>query len=250
MGRPHCTDAPEVPGGNRCENEVDIVLVDPADEFRLSVAGYLYREGYHVQEVKSGADFQKHLEQAVPSLAILEVDLPDADGLSLALEASENYGTSIMFVTQRTSPFDRVAALELCADDYICKPVELREILARVRSVLRRRDTARSSGGTPVYSFCGYTLDLIHRRLSDNRGEPVPLTGGEMALLAALLASKGRPMSRERLLSIISKRDVHDVDERSVDTLVRRLRRKIEANPARPALIQTVHGVGYRLAAD
>src|SRR5699024_5020582 len=153
----------------------------------------------------------------------------------------------IIFVTIRDNDFDRIAALELGGDDYVTKPVHLRELLARVRSVLRRRAGSIHAVVATSYSFAGYYLDLIRRDLVHEQRGRIKVTAGEFNALAALVAYRGEAVSREYLLEAISVRDALDVELRTVDTLIRRLRQKLEADAAEPALILTVHGVGYCL---
>lgn len=225
-----------------------ILVVEDSPENRQLLTTYLRQEGFVVLEAADGAEFHAVLETATPALVILDIQLPDTDGLTLALETRRRSDAGIIFVTARDNDFDRVAALELGGDDYVTKPVNLRELLARVRSVLRRR--ARSGPGlSRNYRFAGYQLDLVRRELLDGNNERVALTTGEFNVLAALVVHAGDPVSREYLLEAISQRDALEVSERTVDTLIRRLRRKLEPNPRQPRLILTVHGVGYQLAA-
>lgn len=225
-----------------------IVVVEDSPETRHLLTRYLWQEGYDVLEAADGTAFRALLETVSPALVILDIELPDTDGIALAQEARRRSDAGIIFVTVRDNDFDRVAALERGGgDDYITKPVNLRELLARVRSVLRRRASA-APAPAHHYRFADYRVDLVRRELIDGEGERVPLTAGEFNVLAALVVHRGESVSRQYLLEAASPRDSREVSERTVDTLVRRLRCKLEPNPERPRLILTAHGIGYRLA--
>lgn len=226
-----------------------ILIVDDCPENRGLVAAYLEQQGYTVHEAEDGAAYRARLAELAPALALIDIELPDTDGLTLALETRRQTDAGIIFVTVRDNDFDRIAALELGGDDYLTKPVNLRELLARVRSVLRRRAAGLVAPGARL-PVGGYELDLLRRELLRRDGARVETTQGELNLLAALAAHRGEPVSREYLLQSISPRDPSEVSERTVDTLVRRLRRKLEPDPDNPTLIVTVHGVGYRLGGD
>ncbi|KAB7623809.1 response regulator transcription factor [Alkalilimnicola sp. S0819] len=227
--------------------DMPIVVVEDSPETRHLLVEYLRQQGYRVHEAADGAAFRELLRSLTPVLVILDIELPDTDGLTLAREAHRHGEPGIIFVTVRDNDFDRVAALELGGDDYITKPVNLRELLARVRSVLRRRQ-AGAAAVTTSYQFHGYRLDLVRRELSLADGERVPLTAGEFGVLAVLAAHRGQPVERGYLLEAVTSRDPLEVSERTVDTLVRRLRCKLETDPRHPRLVLTVPGVGYRLA--
>jgi DNA-binding response OmpR family regulator len=177
--------------------------------------------------------------------------LPDEDGLSLARELRATTEIAVVILTGKADTVDKVVGLELGADDYVTKPFDERELLARVRSVLRRTaaDTGagRSAGGTRA-CFAGWTLDLDAYELTSPAGEPVSLTSHEFQLLAAFVEHPRRVLTREAILDLVAGRD-WSPDDRSVDVLVGRLRRKIEDDPRNPRLIETVRGVGYKLSA-
>ena len=225
-----------------------VLIVEDADENRALISAYLQAEGFRVLEAADGRGYQALLRDEQPDLVLLDIELPDTDGLTLALETRERTDAGIIFVTVRNNQFDRVAALELGGDDYVTKPVDLRELLARARSVLRRRSDPGTSR-IPVLRFNGVTLDLVRREaVDDATGEPLPLTSGEFSLLAALLARRGEAVRREELLAVVTNRDAHAVSERTVDTLVRRLRQKLGLSARSGHGIEAVHGVGYRIA--
>jgi two-component system, OmpR family, response regulator len=190
------------------------------------------------------------------NLVILDLRLGDEEGLDLLRQIRSNSDVPVIIITgHRRDDIDRVVGLELGADDYLTKPFNLRELLARVRAVLRRFDTGRSPPAQQPgsdherhrYRFCGWQLDSRTRRLADPTGAAVSLTKGEYALLLAFLDAPQRPLSREQLLQ--ATRMHEDVFDRSIDVQILRLRRKLEQDPSAPHLIQTERGVGYVFAA-
>lgn len=189
-----------------------------------------------------------------PNLVLLDLRLERDDGLNLLREIRSRFDVPVIIITgHRRDEIDRVVGLELGADDYICKPFGLRELLARVRAVLRRWDNRQgASSGTlrgsdsATYRFAGWTLDQRKRQLSSPSGEQVILTKSEYSLLVAFLIAPGRPLSREHLLQ--ATRMHEDIFDRSIDVQVLRLRRKLEIDPSTPRVIQTERGVGYRFS--
>jgi two-component system, OmpR family, response regulator len=185
------------------------------------------------------------------NLVILDLRLGQEDGLDLLREIRSSSDVPVIIITgHRRDDIDRVVGLELGADDYLTKPFNLRELLARVRAVLRRFDIGRAAPARDPeqgrFRFCGWQLDCRTRLLTDPAGAPVTLTKGEYALLIAFLDAPQRPLSREHLLQ--STRVHEDVFDRSIDVQILRLRRKLERDPSAPRVIQTERGVGYVFA--
>lgn len=196
-------------------------------------------------------EMTRHLSDGAVSIVILDLKLGQEDGLDLLREIRARSDIPVIIVTgHRRDEIDRVVGLELGADDYVTKPFNLRELLARVHAVLRRVGTARAAPPRDPergrFAFSGWQLDRRLRRLSDPDGAPVVLTKGEYALLVAFLEAPQRPLSREHLLQ--ATRVHEDVFDRSIDVQILRLRRKLERDPSAPRMIQTERGVGYVFA--
>ena len=193
----------------------------------------------------------RQLAGAEVSLVILDLRLGQEDGLDLLREVRSSSDVPVIIITgHRPDDIDRVVGLELGADDYVTKPFNLRELLARVRAVLRRLNSRRASPSREpqrgCWRFSGWQLDRRTRRLTDPSGAPVALTKGEYALLVAFLEAPQRPLSREYLMQ--TTRAHEDVFDRSIDVQILRLRRKLERDPSTPRVIQTERGVGYVFA--
>jgi two-component system OmpR family response regulator len=228
-----------------------IIVVDDDPALRQMVTRYL--EDHHVpaRSVSNRAELNRHFEGGHPSLIILDLRLGQDDGLDLLREIRSHSNVPVIITTgHRPDEIDRIVGLELGADDYIIKPFSLRELLARVRAVLRRQEMGRVArsldperGG---YRFGGWQLERRGRRLIDPNGAPVALTKGEYALLLAFLDAPQRPLSREHLLQ--ATRIHEDIFDRSIDVQVLRLRRKLEIDSSAPRVIQTERGVGYVFA--
>jgi two-component system phosphate regulon response regulator OmpR len=225
------------------------------------LARYFAAEGFRVSEAGDGAAMRVALAGGDVGLVLLDLVLPGEDGLALAREIrSRSDKVGIIMITGRGDVIDCVAGLEIGADDYIAKPFHLREVLARVRSVLRRRvrpgaaSAADKSGSGSddageVVRFEGWTVEPTKRRVTGPDGVEVALTTGEFDLLLAFISHPGRVLDRDQLMELVKGRDWAAYD-RSVDQQVARLRRKVEADPARPSLIRSIRGVGYLFAAD
>jgi DNA-binding response OmpR family regulator len=230
-----------------------ILVVDDDPDIRGLVAEYLEGHELRVSVAADGAEMMACFDREAIDLVLLDLRLPGEDGMELARALRERATVPIVLLTGRNEEADRVMGLELGADDYITKPFSPRELLARVRAVLRRyqvqstlpeRDHARRA-----FRFAGWELNLRTRRLTSPGGDPVELSNGELSLLAALCRAPQRVLSRDQLLSM-SRLHEAEVYDRSIDVQVRRLRVKLEQDPANPALIVTERGAGYRFCAD
>ncbi len=227
-----------------------IVVVDDEPEIRRLVQDYFEPQGYRVTTAANGEALRRVLANDHVDLVILDLLLPGEDGLELARALGTESDVGIIILTGQGEVVDRVVGLEIGADDYVAKPFELRELLARVRSVLRRITPASPAvpasedRANEVARFVDWRLEFGARRLVSPEGEEVPLTTAEFGLLSALVKSPNQVLSRDRLLDLVHRPGTERFD-RSIDVLILRLRRKIEAHPQRPALIKTVRGGGY-----
>lgn len=227
-----------------------LLLVDDEASLRLPLAEYLMRQGFAVTQAASAAEARSRLREDMPDLVLLDIMMPGEDGLSLCRHLVEMRSIPTIFLTARGEATDRIVGLEIGADDYVVKPFEPRELVARIRSVLRRahRGVARPLEDEH-YLFEGWRLDPLKRRLTDPEGAVVSISSAEYRLLVAFLDRPRQVLDRDRLLDMVQGREAHLFD-RAVDNQVSRLRRKIESDSRNPQLIQTVWGGGYMLAAD
>jgi two-component system, OmpR family, torCAD operon response regulator TorR len=226
-----------------------LLIVEDDPVTRGLIAGYFTDHGFSVEEAESGRDCRRALKRQKADLIFLDIMLPDCDGIDLAREIQGASGAGIIFITRRDSAVDRILGLEMAGDHYVTKPVDLRDLLARARSLLRRRALNRKAGRPQsTVTFGGYVLDQLRRELARIDGEVVRLTRAEFDLLAALVAADGRPLSRDYLIEVVSNRHA-EVDARTVDALIARLRRKLVAGASSP-LIVTVGGIGYKLGVE
>ncbi|QZD86793.1 response regulator [Qipengyuania psychrotolerans] len=227
-----------------------LLLVDDEATLREPLAEYLSGQGFAVQESDSAAAARSALEKDQPDLVLLDIMMPGEDGLSLCRHLVESRGLPVILLTAKGEAMDRIIGLEIGADDYVTKPFEPRELVARIRSVLRRADRTPAAGGEEfVYSFEGWQLDPLKRRLTDPEGALVPISTAEFRMLRAFCDHPRQVMDRDRLLDMVQGREAQLFD-RAVDNQISRLRRKIEQDSRNPQLIQTVRGGGYRLSAD
>lgn len=227
-----------------------ILVVDDDPRVCRLLSRQLRREGYAVHTAANGSEMRRLMRAEQPHLVILDLMLPDEDGFTLARQLRAQSDVGIVMLTGKTDTVDKVVGLEIGADDYITKPFEERELLARVRSVLRRvSDTTRDrTQRGSIARFADWQLDLEAYELTSTSGEPVHLTAHEFQLLSALISHGHRVLSRDAILDLISGRD-WTPEDRSVDVLVGKLRKKLEDDPHDPKLIKTVRGAGYMLTA-
>jgi DNA-binding response OmpR family regulator len=224
-----------------------ILIVDDQQEICDVVQEYLTGEGYRVSTAHDGAGMRRVLAQGHVDLVILDLMLPGEDGLTLARSLRSESGIGIIILTGRGETVDRIIGLEMGADDYLPKPFHLRELLARVKAVLRRahdRTAETPHSGRSRVRFAGWNLDLASRELLSPSGEEVRLTTGEFDLLSAFVNNANQVLSRDRLLDLARNREAGPFD-RTIDVQVGRLRRKLEDDPQNPTLIKTVRGSGY-----
>jgi len=222
-----------------------VLVVDDDPAIRQMLAEYLGQHGYEVALAASGAAMRAELERAAPAVVLLDIGLPGEDGLTLARYLRERHSVGIIMVTGAGDVVDRVAGLEVGADDYIAKPFDPRELRARLKSVLRRVEK-KDSFKTPELrvSIGRCFLDLKSRTLCDARGREIPITSMEFDLLKALIQHPNQVLSRDQLLTMTRNREWEPFD-RSIDIRITRLRRKLEVDPAHPRAIRTVRGAGY-----
>lgn len=231
-----------------------VMVVDDEASTRDMVGDYLRMHGFRATLCDGGASLRMALAKEAPDLIVLDLNMPQEDGLSIIRDLKQKSTVPVIMLTATASAIDRVVGLELGADDYVAKPCELRELVARIRSVLRR--TQPAPGATPadgqkskVVRFGTKWLDLDAHLLRDDDGVEHPLTSSEFNLLKAFADNPKRVLTRERLLDLANARDP-DAFDRAIDIRITRIRRKIEPDPAHPAVIRTVRGAGYVFSPD
>jgi DNA-binding response OmpR family regulator len=226
-----------------------LLIVEDDEDIVAIVRRYFTSQGFDVSAAAHGAAMREVLRAGSVDVILLDLGLPGEDGFALTRFLREHWKGAVIIVTGRGESVDRVVGLELGADDYVTKPFDLRELLARVRSVLRRMGEAPAAPDNDnVVRFAGFRLDRSARELTDAHGKPVPLTTGEFELLCMFLAHPNRVLSRDELMNTMHGRDAGPYD-RAIDVQVGRLRRKIEADPENPILLKSVRGAGYLFAA-
>jgi two-component system, OmpR family, response regulator len=230
-----------------------IIIVDDEAPAREMVGDYLKMHGFGVTLCDGGKSLRSVIETSQPDLVVLDLNMPEEDGLSIIRDLKRRMNVPVIMLTATASPIDRVVGLELGADDYVAKPCELRELMARIRSVLRRsapvktaapEATATKTEKEQLVRFGTKWLDLQAQALRDDEGNEHPLTASEFGLLKVFAANPKRVLSRERLLELANARDAEAFD-RAVDLRIMRIRRKIEIDPTKPAVIRTIRGGGY-----
>lgn len=232
-----------------------IIVVDDEAPAREMVGDYLRMHGFTVTLCDGGRSLRETIGKQVPDLIVLDLNMPEEDGLSIIRDLKQRWSVPVIMLTATASAIDRVVGLELGADDYLAKPCELRELLARIRSVLRRAGpanltplvTAAPEAAAPAPNrvrFGTKWLDLEAQALRDDEENEHPLTASEFTLLKVFASNPKRVLSRERLLELANARD-NEAFDRAIDLRIMRIRRKIEPDPAHPSVIRTVRGGGY-----
>jgi two-component system, OmpR family, response regulator len=233
------------------DRQVCVLVVEDDPALQRMILNYFAENNIRTLAANNRQEMVARLGNAEVNLVILDLRLGSEDGLDLLREVRLSSEVPVIIITgHRRDDIDRVVGLELGADDYLTKPFNLRELLARVRAILRRVDVGRTGPARDPergrFRFSGWQLDRKIRQLTDPAGTPVALTKGEYAMLLAFLEAPQRPLSREHLLQ--ATRVHEDVFDRSIDVQILRLRRKLERDPSAPRVIQTERGVGYIFA--
>ncbi|WP_417622294.1 response regulator [Parasphingorhabdus sp.] len=233
-------------------NKIHILLVDDEATLREPLADYLIKQGYKVQQAADASIARSLLNAYEFDIILLDIMMPGEDGLSLCRFVTDKTDIPVIFISAKTEETERIIGLELGADDYITKPFSPRELVARIKVILRRAEkngTRPNSGSGGAYQFSGWTLKCDKRSLIDADGVNVSLSTGEYQMLLALVTRAGQVLNRDQLLDITQGREAHAFD-RAVDNQISRLRRKIEPDPKNPEIIKTVWGGGYVLAGE
>lgn len=225
-----------------------IAVIDDHRDIRELLVRYLGEHGYRVSAAESAATFRRQLENSAPDLIVLDVMMPGDDGLALCRELRAKSEIPIIFLTAMADDTDRIIGLEMGGDDYLTKPFNPRELLARIKAVMRRTQSlppTRHVVRSENIHFANKMLDMSRQEVMGHDGVAVPLSNAEFRLLCVFLERPGIVLSRDQLLDLTSGRSA-EVWDRSIDNQVSRLRRKIEDDPAQPALIKTCWGDGYQ----
>jgi DNA-binding response OmpR family regulator len=226
-----------------------IAVVDDEVDITQLLSGYLQAQGFRVTPLHSGAALLDTMRRDPPALVLLDLGLPGEDGFGIARQLREHWRCGLVIVSGRGDAVDKVVGLEVGADDYVTKPFDLRELLARIKAVLRRMAPAAAGAATAGRSrlrFAGWLLDAGARRLSNAQGHDVDLTAGEFDLLHTFAQHPGRVLSRDFLLEATRGREAAPFD-RTIDVQVGRLRKKLEVDATQPQIIKSVRGAGYML---
>lgn len=232
------------------KKQTKVLVIDDEPDICAIVEMVLSDAGYDVSVLTKGNEALAHVENNGIELVVLDLGLPDVDGLGLTRTLKERTDVSVVILSGRGETTEKIIGLEIGADDYMSKPFEPRELLARVRSVLRQKSKTveKDVQGSQNLIFDGWDLDLMVRTLSSPEGEPVPMSSGEFNLLKAFASHPNRVLSRDQLLDY-----THDLDtpafDRSVDVQIARLRKKIEPDPKNPSYIKTIRNAGYLFTA-
>jgi len=230
-----------------------VLVVDDDRSIREMLAEYLSSHGFSVAQAEDGEAMRTEIEQAAPDVVLLDLRLPREDGLSLARYLRERYDVGIIMVTGSGEVVDRIVGLEVGADDYVTKPFDPRELVARIKSVMRRiqarpsADPAAAPEPARRVRFGRGELDVASHQFFDLQGGEIPITTMEFDLLQIFAENPGKALSRDRILTLTKNRE-WDPYDRSIDIRIARLRRKVEVDPEHPRAIRTVRGVGYMFA--
>ncbi|MBB3234889.1 two-component system OmpR family response regulator [Phyllobacterium endophyticum] len=229
------------------KSEAHILIVDDDQAIRDLLHDFLKKRGMHVSVARDDDEMQEVLSRTPIDLLILDVMLPGKSGMEICRDIRKHSRIPIIMLTAVTETTDRVVGLEMGADDYVSKPFDPRELLARIRAVLRRLDTSSAERRLEpsVYHFAGWTMDCSRRRLVSPDAVRVELTTAEFNLLETLVKSTQRMLSRDQLLELVGNSAAYGYD-RSIDILISRLRRKMEDDSRSPKLISTIRGGGYQ----
>lgn len=233
-------------------SETRILVVDDDPRICRLLSRFLTHEGYAVATAADGEEMRQRLAEEAPALVLLDLKLPGEDGLTLARELRTQSDVAIVILTGKTDTIDKVVGLEVGADDYVTKPFEERELLARIRSVLRRMSKPAADpvdrSEQQIARFGGWSLDLDAQELTSPEEKDVRLTSYEYQLLATLVRNPNRVLNRDQIMDAIAGREWTPLD-RSIDVLVRKLRQKLGEDPQNPRLIKTIRGAGYKFTA-
>ncbi len=221
-----------------------VLVVEDDVAIASLVTGALRRAGYRVSFVGNGQDALRVLDRDPPALVVLDLMLPGINGLQITEKIRKKQDTPILMLTALSETDDKVVGLRAGADDYLAKPFQTAELIARIEAVLRRSGPGRPRRGGAIYSFAGWKLNTLSREILNPDGVTIVLTSTEFDMLAVLCSHAGEVMSRDRLVRLTQGRRVEPYD-RSVDTLISRIRQKIELTPETPAMIKTVRNGGY-----
>ncbi len=227
----------------------DILICDDERDLREMLQEYLEKRGFGVRLAANGDELELRLEEAEPDLILLDINMPGRDGLTMLRTLRAFKDTAVVMLTASGETIDKIVGLEMGADDYLGKPVDLRELEARIKAVLRRRGTAQvPRQPTPIdaerVAFGDFVLDLDGAKLFASDGEEVAITAMEFRLLKLFAENRGRVLNRDQILEQAHDRS-WDPFDRSIDIRISRLRRKIEKNPQKPEIIRTARGIGY-----
>lgn len=241
-------------------NKGTVLSVDDDQDLQVVIRHYLEAEGYQILTAGNGAEMLSKLETATPDIILLDLILPDNDGLSLLTQIRGKSKAAVIVVSGKDETADRIVGLEMGADDYLTKPFEMRELSARIKAVLRRTNTtepapANDKGGDTSLQkaqrigFQGWVLDRRQYQLFDAAGNAADLTSGEFRLLEALVLAPNRVLSREQLFELTRQGEFEAYD-RAIDIQIARIRKKMDDDPREPQLIKTVRGVGYMFCGE